>query len=444
MRGARNIFLVIAAVGALRLGGELHRFAVESLQADFAAYYTAGESVREGLSPYDNNVDHHPPVWDGIAVYRHSRFLYPPLIAWFFVPLTAVPYAAAKVAWMLISLASVLFAVVMSARGLGVGGSIPGMAFVACGTVLFFPLAVLLERGQIDGITLALLAGGALAHSSRRPRHLLGGTLFACAAFIKPHLFILAPLLLYRRDVRGFAGFGLAMLLLLGVSIAVHGMDPLTRYAVNEAPRIAVMGEEGIETDRTPPSLFRDVNVGVPQGFAIKDGRLYRRSTVEFAPNATLVRLVAAIPRQLHVPMSLAVVSALLTIAGLVLYCRRFADSLLATPGTDTASEFIFWLGACIVIMLCGPLTWTMNLVWLLPVTAVLVRMITVRGTEVRAAGILFLVGGLTLAALPEPGWIVFPDWWLRLKYPVAQLAILWGMTLPPEERKERMAGRVR
>jgi hypothetical protein len=436
MRGARYVFLTIAVVGALRLGGELHRFAVESLQADFAAYYTAGESVREGLSPYDNGVDRHPPVWDGIAAYRHSRFLYPPLIAWLFIPLTAVPYAAAKVAWMVISLAAVLVAVVMAARGLGVGGSIPGMAFIASCTVLFFPLAVLMERGQIDGITLALLAGGALAHSSRQPRHLLGGILFACAAFIKPHLVILAPLLLYRRDVRGFAGFGAAMLLLLGISVAVHGMDPLTRYAVNEAPRIAAMGEEGNETDRIPPGLFREVNVGVPEGFATKGGGLYRRSTVEFAPNATLVRVVAGIPRQLHLPMSLAVVSVLLTVAGLVLYCRRFRDSLLAIPGTDTANEFTFWLGAFIVIMLCGPLTWTMNLVWLLPVTAVLVRMITVRGTDARGAGVLFLMGGLTLAALPEPGWIVFPDWWLRLKYPVAQFAILWGMTLPPAERK--------
>jgi hypothetical protein len=195
------------------------------------------------------------------------------------------------------------------------------------------------------------------------------------------------------------------------------------------------MGEEGIESDRIPPGILREVNAGVPDGFAIKDGQLYRRSSIDFPPNATLVRVLAGIPRQLHLPMSLALVSALLTALGLLLYCRRFAPILRATPRSDPGDEFTFWLGACIVIMVCGPLTWTMNLVWLLPVTAVLVRMITVRESGTRGAGILLLVGGLTLAALPEPGWIVFPDWWLRLRYPVAQLAILWGMTLPSEQR---------
>ena len=53
----------------------------DSLQMDFSAYYTAGEALSVGLSPYVTHVSTDPVIWDGQGRYRHSRFLYPPLVA---------------------------------------------------------------------------------------------------------------------------------------------------------------------------------------------------------------------------------------------------------------------------------------------------------------------------------------------------------------------------
>ena len=73
-------------------------FAGRSLQQDFAAYWIAGTARRLGLDPYVNHVGSAaaPNLWDGLALFRHSRFLYLPLVADLFRPLASVRYAAAK------------------------------------------------------------------------------------------------------------------------------------------------------------------------------------------------------------------------------------------------------------------------------------------------------------------------------------------------------------
>jgi hypothetical protein len=417
------LLLAITLAGTLHLGAELRRFGVESLQADFAAYYTAGESVRAGISPYDNDIGGRPPVWDGIAPYRHSRFLYPPLVAWLFVPLSLLAYAPAKVSWMLFSLGCVAAALVLAAKRLGVTAPLPRLA-LACCAVFFFPLEVLLERGQIDGVTLLLLSGGAYALSSPRRREWAAGMFFACGAFIKPHLAILGVLLLVRGERRALAGFAGAGLLLLVLSIAVHGTDPLVRYVVEEVPRISAAGEEGGE--KIPAAVLAEAQEGVPGGYARKEGRLYLRSAVDFPPNATLVRLAAWIPRRAGIPISLGMISLLLSGAGLFLYGSRFARRSEDPPG-----EYVFWLGAFVVIMVCGPLTWAMNLVWLLPVFGVLLRGIVVWRGNLSRSALFLLAAGMLLAAVPEIVWRFLPEWWLRVHYPVAQLLVTAGLVPP-------------
>ncbi len=74
---------------------------------DFAAFYTAGEALNHGLSPYVNHVTRDPPIWDGVDAFQHSRFLYPPLAAVLFQPIALLPYGVAKYLWMLLNLISV-------------------------------------------------------------------------------------------------------------------------------------------------------------------------------------------------------------------------------------------------------------------------------------------------------------------------------------------------
>ena len=72
MSPARRLFgrLLLAALFAaagVRLLGFAARFGRESLQADFSAFYTAGQAARFGLSPYRTHPDHDPPVSQGTS-----------------------------------------------------------------------------------------------------------------------------------------------------------------------------------------------------------------------------------------------------------------------------------------------------------------------------------------------------------------------------------------
>src|SRR5689334_12741430 len=74
-------------------------FVAQSYQQDFAAYWAAGRARYLGLDPYVNYAGRGGDLaypWDGLALFRHSRFLYPPLGADLFRPLILLPYVAAK------------------------------------------------------------------------------------------------------------------------------------------------------------------------------------------------------------------------------------------------------------------------------------------------------------------------------------------------------------
>jgi len=98
---AREFFLLLLFLAALiRLLLYVWQFSQETLQMDFAAFYTAGESLIAGMSPYDNLVINEPPLWDGVARSVSSRFFYPPLTATLLTPLAALTYPQAKLAWL--------------------------------------------------------------------------------------------------------------------------------------------------------------------------------------------------------------------------------------------------------------------------------------------------------------------------------------------------------
>src|SRR3989338_2916592 len=76
----------------------------QNLQADFSCYYTAGQSLNRGLSPYINYVAQDPSLWDGVAIYKYSRFIYPPIIGNVFQLFALLPYPLSKFIWLFILL----------------------------------------------------------------------------------------------------------------------------------------------------------------------------------------------------------------------------------------------------------------------------------------------------------------------------------------------------
>jgi hypothetical protein len=108
----RRVLLIVALAGlAIRLAVFVADVGQTSLQMDLSSFYAAGQAVDAGLSPYVNHVANDPPIWDGVDRYRHSRFLYPPLAARVFQPMSWIGYHTVKFLWMLASLVAVAAAV---------------------------------------------------------------------------------------------------------------------------------------------------------------------------------------------------------------------------------------------------------------------------------------------------------------------------------------------
>jgi hypothetical protein len=427
----RILGIALIGISVVRLGGLCRQYAAGSLQADFAAYYAAGESVKSGLSPYDNNLTADPPVWDGLARYHHSRFLYPPLVARMMVPLTWVSYAQAKIIWMMMTLAAVLASLIVTVRL--PGKPLPREGFLIAGafTLLFFPLTVLLERGQIDALTLLPLTAGFSLIATRPDREAAGGMLIGLACLIKPHIILVLPFLFLRGKWKAAGGLAAAGLVLAALSyVMAGGSDELTGYVRNELPRIGRYGELGTQEMLLPDSLIAAARGGLADDEVPNHGMIYRRSMVDFAPGASFVRLVSGVPKRLGLDIPLPLISLVLMLgaAGVVWWGqRRHASPHLIT----VREEFLFWQFVVVLLLIFGPLTWMMNLVWLLPAAVLLLAEISTLPRIAPRWSIVALGGGLVLASLPEAEFLASASLWLQTKYVLAEIAVLaglWGM----------------
>ena len=230
MRSPRPLGPLAAVAAAVAAGAW---FTVHSLQQDFAAYWIAGTARRLGLDPYVNQVGsaEAPTLWDGVALFRHSRFLYPPLVADLFRPLASLRYAAAKGLFTAAMLGAWVGAgLLMSARGRAEPGRGRAVFFLA--SALFFPFYRHLERGQIDLLVLLLLA----IAWRQRARPWAAGVALAVGATFKPALAGLLPVVWAAgrgRSALAALGVGAA---LLGVSAVVDGPARLREYATRRAP----------------------------------------------------------------------------------------------------------------------------------------------------------------------------------------------------------------
>jgi hypothetical protein len=441
------------AVGAARLTGFALRFGEESVQADFAAFYTAGEAVRAGLSPYRTHADRSPPIWDGVDEFQHSRFLYPPLVAWLFAPLEPLGYHTAKQLWMLLNAASVVVGVLAAASAVGLRWRWTSALLVAAAVALFHPMLPLLERGQIDGVTFALvsLAGRDLVRGRRdglRP-----GLLLALATLLKLHVAFAAPFLLLRRRWRAVGGYALGAAGLALLSLAASGPEGLRDYLVVELPRIVRHGERGTAEMRLDAETLGRLRQGMAPGETVKGGRVYKADPLGFVANASLSRVIAVRLAKRGAAVEPGAI-ALVLFAGLGLLVATVAFWRWPGPAAATASEeTALWLAALSVVLLSAPMTWAMSTVWLLALLPLGVALAEpAAGARVGVA--LWLGGcGLALAAIPDQHAFAlvapFGPRLLDFKYVAGELLVLLGLLLigpgrpPPASNRDDVEGEV-
>ena len=341
--------LAIAGVAFLAL-----LFVTASLQQDLAAYWIAGKARGLGLDPYVNQAASGAAaqLWDGVAPFRHSRFLYPPLAAELFRGLAIIPYRFAKLAFTLAALAGWLLTARLVARR--PGGRNEDALAVVIGGGLWFPLYLHLERGQIDLLLLPLVLWAWL----RRERVLAAGAALALAAVFKPALLGALPVVVALGRWRWAAATvaSCAVAALAGVVIA--GPALTREYATVVLPRAALYGEGGTEEMLNP----RPLPITDEDGETTElEGVSYEIALRPFdrPASASLPRLFA--PTAPHWAAS--VLPYLFVIAGLAWAARRLARRRVS----DDADLLLFTAGilACVVT---SPTGWVMSFVWALPI----------------------------------------------------------------------------
>jgi hypothetical protein len=351
--------------------------AASSLQQDFAAYRVAGAAQRAGLDPYVNHVGETeaPGLWDGVAVYRHSRYMYPPLMADLFRPLAPpLRFLTAKL----------VFAAAMLAAWLG-AAALAGKrdrALVLIAGALFCPIYRHFERGQIDVLLLLLLT----VAWRERARPIVAGLALAAAIAVKPTLagvaLIVAVLGKARVTVATLGGLAL----LVGLTTLVDGQARLREYVHVVMPRAGLYGEGGTEEMLLPEARLPAAR---DDGLTAMDDRVYRTTIGDSPAAASLPRLLAP-----EGPSRASALFPFAVVFGLLVW---FARRCVAARGDP---EWLFW-AAAVASVITSPAGWVMGLVFALPLAPRLfAALVERRWSRPRAVATVLCWAGI---ALPLP-----------------------------------------
>jgi hypothetical protein len=442
----RNTAVKIMLIGlflfsTIRLLTSTVTFGEESLQLDFSAFYTAGQSLNNGLSAYDNNIVHTPPVWDGAAFYKHSRFLYPPLVATLFRPWAILPYKTAKNCWMYFNILCLCAALFIAANISQLRLNMTNCLIMGISIGLFYPTLVYLERGQIDAVVLVLILLSVKLFNTSDRSKMLSGMILATATLIKIYCVLLIPFLLIRRKWKPVQGYVVGLILLLLLSFLFNGTQATLKYFTHELPRIAKYGEDGTQSMMLPKTTVKRQR-GLPSEETSKDGAIYRMTTLKFIDNATIVRRAHPIFKKIGGDISRSVFSLLLFSVFFLLVAlwhRRFGDY---SEDKNTAHALVYWQIVLIIILLTSPLTWAMNAVWLLPAVVILLCHAQFRSRKMRDLFIGTCTAGLIIAAVPDHLLHAFSDLvsnWVNDKYIIAETIVLIAlMGLYASKRKSQ------
>ena len=397
-RRLAGTFTALAGAAALAvMGGWL---ATTSLQQDFAAYHTAARARARGLDPYVNHLASGGP-WDGVACYRHSRFLYPPLVADLFRPLAALPYPWAKTLFTAGSLLGLVAALALvRAPALPMGAAL----LIAA---VWPPVFAALERGQLDLLLFPLLA----AAWRWRDRPLIAGAALAACALGKPFVLGLIPLLLVARRARWAAAMVTALLVLGLLSLALDGLAMNREYLTHVLPRAARWGEGGPEAWLLDDAALASAGDQVASGTARIDGAVFAQQVGDFPRNGSLTRALAG-----DAPPSFAMTLGLALLGGAALAwsARRRGDG-----------AGWYW-GGLLLGVVVAPVSWAMSLVWTLPVLLGPSWTLVVRGRDDPGPGRrprLFALAATCVAGVLGP-WV--PGAWPAAGVAGVAAAALW------------------
>jgi hypothetical protein len=201
--------------------------------ADFTAYYTAGRLIRSGTSPY--NEEAFAREMESLGFRDDRPYIYFPLLAIAITPLTLFPPRQAVTIWFWFNLALHVASTILMIRTLRIWKKqkIAAVA-VLLAALTFYPGVFSVFVGQANSLLLALLV---LAwYLARRGSDKLAGVAIAAASLVKIFPFCAALYFLWKGKYKLFLCTFCALLILVGFSIAVVGLDPHVDYVESVLP----------------------------------------------------------------------------------------------------------------------------------------------------------------------------------------------------------------
>jgi hypothetical protein len=351
-----------AALYALRAVAQLLALRVEVRTADFPVFYDAARALAAGRDPYQSFLAHCPG-------YRWclGGYIYPPLLAEVFRPLTGLDVVAADAVWIMASHLMLAGAAWATYRAVRTDLPRGGGRLLLAASLFFLPLYQNLYAGSVGAPLLLLLALSAWAYV--RAQDAAAGVALAAGAVLRLTPAAMAPLLLRcPSDLRRPAAAAAALAAGLVMTATLFALTPYTlEYVSAVLPRISA-GTDFVSNVSLPGVLLRLqravfggplpgsglVGVGLALGclgwtwrssFGI-DGRPAR--AVAFAAFLAATSLVSSVTWNYHLVNELLVLALLLPWLGLgrhagwmallsypLLWC--YSDGILAAVGLHPA-----------------------------------------------------------------------------------------------------------
>jgi alpha-1,2-mannosyltransferase len=368
--------VVVAGVALVALLALFVR-TLDAPRNDFAVYYAAARSIRDGASVYapalawvDAGYTVHAPAPDPLG--GVSPYVYPPIFAVELIPLTFLPLPVATVIWSAFTMACLLAAAYLLVGLLfpGASGWAKLVAVLMLGAIITFfqPARSTLYFGQADALLLLLMTLGLAAFARGRDRS--AALWLAAAIAIKPAAGFLLLFFLWKRAYRAAA-----------LAAAVGGLLVLAPFAFL-GPQAAV-------------DAFRVVTYWSSASFAV--------SVINQAPYGLLLRLFTSNPftvPMLDAPFLATVLRVGVVLATLLLLALTIRRSRAVAP-----AQLAFEYGLVIIgMLLAGPLSENFHYVYLaLPLVVTGAVLFTGAPGWARlacAAALLLVLGYLSLPGL--------------------------------------------
>jgi hypothetical protein len=395
------ILSLILLISAYRIVHYTILFSEQSLQMDFTAYYAAGKSLNNGLSPYVNHIMTRWDLWDGVATLKHSRFLYPPLVANLFQPIAALPYIKAKYIWNFFNLfcfvtcfallAFIFFRYSKDELYL----KINKLLVAGILALNFFPFLSLLERGQIDCVTLLFILLGLTFLFKKEKNEFVSGIFFGIATLFKLYSILLIPFFFLQKRYKVIYGYFTGLSVLVILTLLISGTNLSYEYATKEAPRIAKYGSGGSDEMKIPAWILQAYFPMTPTSISMIDGRMYLTESISFNSKASFIRMFeVSLPKIFSNSVYSLIVYGIFFILLFFLRKKINIDSDL--------NKFIYWQVVLIVITLSSPYTWVMNLVWMLPLVFILIEIVPELFRSKKYALLIILLIGFLILTLPD------------------------------------------